>query len=552
MIQTQERGAVHVVVGLLLEQIEAFAGKELRPYQRSVAAKICRSILLNEGREFTLLWCRQIGKTEMGMLIIAGLMILIPEMAKRADYRAEFPILAEYRGGFLVGFVAPKLDTARVPFKRLRKLVHGSKQQAYLRSLGITVLVSSTQELTLSNGSSALALSGAETAFQEGHTLHLIWFEETQKIAQYQIRKVFEPMVSATNGTQIKVGTAGDHRCAFLDSIEHNRRSSPEDHSEITWHDVIEIMRREAPGDPWTDRYERSVRKQIDRLPAGEQTESFRMNYLLEWFLHYSQLIAFEQWKRLCADGIDGRPLVQRGQFTDGRRRVFGYDWAKTHDSSVVTAGEIWDDHIRWLDWLELQGTAYDEQLEIIVPWVSARGGCDPRLAPAHVGDSTGVGDPLADICRRLLPRFRGLTYTAQAKDALYKLWQRRLPGERRGTQLLYPLCEKGDREFARFELQFLNCEVETKGNLIAYHHPDTEDEEVGEEVCHDDYVDSGFNTLEAANAPIGSFSAIPYGPSASGGQSKPAPAAPQSPIVPLEEVLAGMKAGLTGAMKGV
>lgn len=504
-----ERSLVDRVADNLVDGCEKMTGAHFRPYQRFVACKLIRSILLNEGREFTLVWARQIGKTQGGAYLIAGLLALIPALASRSDYRAQFPILREYRNGFHVGFVAPKIATARIPFKRLRRILHGVKQQAFLASLGITLTNASSEELALSNGSSAIALSGADTAFQEGHTFHLLWFEETQAIGQYQIRKVFEPMVAATNGTIVKVGTAGTRKCSFLDSIETNKRLSPEDHSELTWRGVIEIMRKEAPHDPWTARYEAWVRKQIEKLPGGELNEGFRMNFALEWILQSSQLIAFEQWKRLCADGLDGRPLFHRSEFTDGHRRVFGIDWAKTVDETVVTAGEEWPDHIRWLDWLALKGTTYDEQLEEIIPWCGQRGGLDWNTDPIYVTDSTGVGDPLTDLLRRLVPRVEGLTYTPQSKDGLFKLWQRRLPGERRGTQILYPPCERDDQNFKRFELQFLNCEIETKGNLIAYHHRDNEDEELGSEVQHDDYVDSGFNTLYASNIPQGRFTAI-------------------------------------------
>lgn len=546
-IALPERSMIEQTVEFLIREIDRFVGTSLRPYQLTITRKLIRSILLNEGREFTLLWCRQIGKTEMGQRVISGLMVLLPRLAAEPGYARQFPILHEYRGGFHVGFVAPKMGTARIPFRRLRRSIHSHRQQAYLESLGVQIITSSSEELSLSNGSTAIALSGAPTAFQEGHTLHLVWFEETQEIAQYQIRKVFEPMIAATNGTMVKVGTAGWRRCSFLDSIEANKQLGTGDHNEITWRQVIEIMRSEAPGDPWTDRYERFVQKQIERLPAGELSESFRMNFDLEWILKSSQLISFELWRRLCADGVDGRPLIHRADFTEGKRRIFGLDWGKVNDATVVTAGEQWDDHVRWLDWLEIQGTAYDEQIELIIPWCLERGGGTITPAPAFVLDSTGVGDPLTDFMRKLVRGVVGLTYTAQNKDTLYKLWQRRLPGDRRGAQILYPVCDSLDVEFKRFELQFLNCEVETKGNLIAYHHREDVDEELGTEVQHDDYVDSAFNTLHAAGLVPAIFSSITAGrqPGGTGSAGQIADVEPKRPDD--LEILAAVRSQLMG-----
>ncbi len=544
----QASSAVEIATEWILGRVEILGGKRLRPYQRYCAFRIVRSVLLNEGREITLLWCRQIGKTEMGMLMIATLMALLPHMARDARYLLEFPILREYRFGFFVGFIAPKLDTARIPFKRLRRLLRGSKQTELLRSLGITIDTASSQELALSNGSYALALSGAETAFQEGHTLHLLWFEETQAIGQYQIHKVFAPMIASTNGTAVKVGTAGTKKCSFLDSIEANVRLNNGDHSEITWKDAIAIMRRESPGDPWTDRYEAYVRKQIERLPAGELSETFRMNYDLEWILALSQLIAFAEWQKLCADGLNGRPFFRRGEFTDRHRRIFGIDVGKVNDPTVITAGEEWDDHIRWLDWCELKGIAYDDQLETAVPWMAERG-CLPQFDPRVIVDSTGVGDPMTDFYRSRLPGVRGLRYDAQSKDTLYKLWQARLPSSRRGAGVLYPPCAD-DIEFKRFELQFLNCEVEAKGNLVSYHHPDRDDEDLGSEVQHDDYVDSGFNVLYGANQPVARVSSV----SIIRHESqclKPEASRPADPKVDQEQANQGAMAALAASVKG-
>lgn len=491
-------------VARVIDGVESMTNRRLRPYQRRLTVRLIQSILLNEGRAFTVLWARQIGKTEWGQMILLGLMVLMPELAKDARMRHDFPILVEYEPGFLVGFVAPKLDTARIPFRRLRTLVKTPHVRTWLADLDIRVDVANNNGLALTNGSSAMALSGAPTSFQEGFTFHFLWIEETQKVAQYQLRKVFEPMLAATNGTMVEVGTGGTKRCAFLEDIETNKRNAPEDHSQINWRQVIEIMRAECPGDPWADRYEKHVQRTIQRATAGEMSESFRMNYLLEWILTHSQLVNWDVWQLMRGD-------FQRGTFTAGKQRVFGIDVGKVNDPSVVTAGEVWDDHVRWIDWLELLGTDYEDQADIIAPWVTSRGADDPSLYSTLVVDSTGVGDPVTDMFRHRLRSVHGLKYTAQSKDGLYKRWASRIPmlkedgTLKRGCGVLYADCDPEDLEFRKFELQFLNCEVEQKGDLVAYHHPEADDDEGGE-LLHDDYVDSGFNVLFGADLPAGRF----------------------------------------------
>lgn len=508
-----DRSVLPTTADWILDRTEWLCGMRFRPYQRSVLAKIAMSVLANQGRKFTFEWARQIGKTEGGQALILGLMVFVPMLAREPAYAANFPILREYANGFLVGFIAPKLQTARIPFKRLRRIVHSRHVAACFLSMGIAVVTSSSQELTLSNGSWAMALSGSPAAFQEGETLHFAWFEETQKLGQYQVRKQFAPMLSATNGTAVEVGTAGTMRGVFAEDIESNQRLDPDAHSRITWRQAIEIMRRECPGDPWADRYEAYVLREISRLPAGEHSESFRLNYELEWILKAYQLIDVLTWSKLRADGKDGRPHFRRGEFSDAcLRRIFGLDLAKAKDESVCSAGEEHTDHARLVDWLTLRGTDYVDQVHAIVPWVESCGYLELKRDARMTIDSTGVGDPVTDMMKRELRGITGLVYSLQSKDALYKLWTSRLPKVSGGCGFFYPDCDARDREFRFFELQMLNCVVETRGNCIAYHHPDKDESDEDEDLLHDDYVDSLFNMLHAGQQPRGTFTSVSTG----------------------------------------
>jgi hypothetical protein len=141
MVILEKHGVAGKAADEMLEWIEKLSRRTLRPYQRHLGREVIVSILTNQGRRFTVLWARQVGKTELGMMLILGLLVFIPRLAAQPAYRRAFPILEAYRSGFLVGFVAPKLDTARIPFKRLRRIVGNVAVASRLPGLGLRVTV---------------------------------------------------------------------------------------------------------------------------------------------------------------------------------------------------------------------------------------------------------------------------------------------------------------------------------------------------------------------------------------------------------------------------
>lgn len=171
------------------------------------------------------------------------------------------------------------------------------------------------------------------------------------------------------------------------------------------------------------------------------------------------------------------------------------------------------------LGWLELEGTNYIDQAEIIKEWVESLVVHHPRTA-LYVGidvaksidstvatalaefnvlngglkgvaiDSTGAGDYLPDWLERNTRWFREpVKFTALTKDMMYKNLQQVMMSS------LTKLPElDATTEGRRFLLQMLNLQKEIRGNLIAVHHPAGEHRgPCDKNTCflHDDYPDS-------------------------------------------------------------
>jgi intein/homing endonuclease len=107
------------------------------------------------------------GKSEMLKVTMLALMTLLPELSK-TYLSKEFPRLKLFRDGLNVAFAGPKEAIAKIPFIRLRRQARQKKFVDILESLDMQVIASNSVQFELSNGSTATAFSGSETAANEG------------------------------------------------------------------------------------------------------------------------------------------------------------------------------------------------------------------------------------------------------------------------------------------------------------------------------------------------------------------------------------------------
>ena len=164
---------VNNLVDKILTFGEKINGFKYRPYQRKRAGQIVKAVILHEPGIWTTLWCRKSGKSEMLKATMLSLMTLLPEIS-RTYLAKEFPRLKLFRDGLDVAFAGPKEVIAKIPFIRLRRQARQKKFIDILNSLSIQVVASNSVQFELSNGSTATAFSGSETAANEGPGAHCL------------------------------------------------------------------------------------------------------------------------------------------------------------------------------------------------------------------------------------------------------------------------------------------------------------------------------------------------------------------------------------------
>jgi len=164
---------INNLVNKILNFGEKINGFKYRPYQRKRASQIVKAVVLHEPGQWSTLWSRKSGKSEMLKATMLSLMTLLPELAK--TYLAkEFPRLKLFRDGIDIAFAGPKESIAKIPFIRLRRQARQKKFTDILNSLDLQVIASNSVQFELSNGSTSTAFSGSETAANEGPGAHCI------------------------------------------------------------------------------------------------------------------------------------------------------------------------------------------------------------------------------------------------------------------------------------------------------------------------------------------------------------------------------------------
>ena len=64
-------------------------GIQLYPYQEEFARRICQSVILEDGEEITALFARQSGKTESVSVVVVGLSVILPTLAKTPGIKED-------------------------------------------------------------------------------------------------------------------------------------------------------------------------------------------------------------------------------------------------------------------------------------------------------------------------------------------------------------------------------------------------------------------------------------------------------------------------------
>lgn len=449
---------------------EELAGMELRPYQRDLAYRIIESVVINDAEETTALWSRQSGKSQTLAIVVAGMMVLFPKLAK------TFPMFKRFERGFWVGMFAPTDNQSQFIFDKVKDILDSDHAAEFLDDPEIDESMTPTQKmLKLRSGSILRRQTANPKAKIEGASYHLIVVDEAQEADDTVVRKSIHPMLAAYAGSMVKIGTPSFHKGDFYEAIRLNKRRATKRgakkfHYEYDYKTVSK----------YNPEYKKFISK--EKLRLGEDSDEFQMSYALKWMLDRGMLVTDEALDYL---GDVSMPLVKAWHRTPC---VAGVDPARVNDSTVVTVSWVdWDhpdpagyrEH-RVLNWLEIQNTNWEQQYYEIADFLGS-------YDLAYVGvDAQGMGGPVAERLARMLGhRTEVIPVTSDLKNQAER-WQHLIQLLQR-NMLIYPAHSKArrTRKWQRFRQQMEDAEKIMKGNYLMIQAPEDSRE------AHDDYVDS-------------------------------------------------------------
>ena len=322
------------------------------PYQQELSYRITESIILNDAEEITGLVSRQAGKTETVANTLAGLMVLLPKLAM------SFDMLARFKKGLWVGCFAPTDDQSETLHGRIVDRLTSEAATEMMLDPEIDDSVKGRGKFVrLKSGSSARRQTCNPKAKIEGKTYHVIVIDEAQDASEDVVRKSVHPMLAATAGSMVKIGTPSRTKGDFYRAIQLNKRRASSharrrNHYEYDW----KIVSKYNPA------YAKYIAK--EKLRLGEDSDEFRMSYAIQWLLEQGQFVTDDVMDSLMDPSM---PLVRSWFKTPC---VVGIDPARIRDSTVVTVCWVdWNypdafgfrEH-RILNWLELNNMPWEQQ----------------------------------------------------------------------------------------------------------------------------------------------------------------------------------------------
>ena len=492
-----------VVYGIL-SRAQARAERKFYPYQVQFGYRFVESLLLRDGATITALLSRQSGKTDVLASCITALLIILPELAKQYpnDYRLNLTDNeGRYRGfrdGVKIGIYAPKLSQSEIMYERVKLYIDTKTARRVLSEQGLTIMVSNGDTLRVSHGSRLLCQTASDKAKIEGETHHLLVLEEAQDISEQKIKKSLSPMVAATRGTTVMIGTASTQKCVFWEMIKQNERAH------------LAGFRRNNFIYTWKvcARYNSLYLDHVlsEQIKLGTNSDEFRMSYDVEWLfergMFMSQDLLLGPKVALTNGELFSTTLKPNAKLGQEYSVVVGIDWGKQHDSTVLTlmavnwlfpvqtiqdtnakgtfSVELFQKHV--LGWHEWQGDNYEYQFNEVVAVIRS---WKPYIRRV-VTDSSGCGEPIFDRLVATLAmddiEVAPLVFTPGSKSDLYKA----LYAEMCGYRLTFPADKmlRSTNEFRKFTNQMLDLTKKYKEGRMIVAHPD-------EKHAHDDYPDS-------------------------------------------------------------
>ena len=479
----------HFITGKIMDFGKVLTGIPLYSYQEEIAYRIIYSVITFEGSVLTVLLSRQSGKSETMAFVIDTLTVLLPALAK------IIPDLEQFSNGFRVGLFAPQSDQVVTTYSRAMTRLTSANAEMVLSDPDLLVSLESEVRLNLSNGSFLAGQVASKQSKIESKTYDLIIIEEAQDTDDFLVTKSIEPMLTATGGTLVKVGTTGVTKNHFWYEIQANRnhdRKIPDkrlrNHFEYAYKEIISARRHQFEIDhkKFHLNYEADLLRKKERW--GEDSQAFKLAYALVWDLESGMLISDKEF-----NSVLNRKLGFQEPST-GDYVVAGLDIGKAPAETVLTIAKVWytDDpfekpYKQILAWVCLGGLDYEAQHHEILNYI-----VEYNISTIFA-DYTGVGKPVVDrlvyACGEYV-NIEPYTFTAQSKSDMWYNFTSDIQTRR----LIVPANRvvRSTSEFQKFEEQMKNCQKYFNGAYMVCEKS---------EGYFDDMVDSCALMCLAANA---------------------------------------------------
>lgn len=455
----------HDITRKIIEFGKALTGVQLYSYQEECVYAIIYSVITFSGDVKTLLFSRQSGKSEAMAFVIDTLCVLLPALAKM------IPDLEQFKNGFRVGLFAPQNDQVYTTYDRALSRLNSANADMVMHDPDIDIDLESDVRLELTNGSFLRGQCASKNSKIESKTYDLIIVEEAQDVDDLIVSKSIEPMLTATAGTMIKVGTTGMFKNHFYYEIQHNRsldRKNPDkrirNHFEYDYRYIIKARREQYEKDHkrFHLNYEFDVKRKMQRW--GKDSQAFKLAYALIWDLDSGMLITDKEFDTLLNKKIG----YQEPSNTD--YVVAGIDIGKAPAETIITIGKVWSDEENLFDkpykqilaWIDLGGLDYEAQHHMILDTI-----VEYNIQKIFI-DYTGVGKPVVDrliyACGDYVD-INPYTFTSQSKS---DMWYNLLSNIRT-KRLIVPANKqvRSTSEYIKFEDEMKNCQKYFSGPYL-------------------------------------------------------------------------------------
>ena len=482
------------------------AGIHIYSYQSIFMRRIVEAVLEQMGPEITGLWSRQSGKSESLACLSSALCIILPTLCRSFP---DDPRLSQYSEGFWVGIFAPKQQQSGIIYDRIRSRAEkdSSKEIYSDPDIRLSVATSRGDQVSWTNGSFVTAQTASEQSNVEGKTYHLIIIDEAQMVSEGKIAKEIRPMMAATNGVMVKIGTANALRGNFKKSIQYNleieKQTGIRNHFEFPFDLVILEKKRtfDKTKNPFHLNYEKFITEELRRLGGNKENEEFKQNFRL-------------LWQEANMTAIDHDALASAGNYDEemiescfNRRIVGGLDYGRKRDYTILTLAEVDPTPIvdlrsvsrpgdnsptfynkKIIAWYEIPGRKWYDILQQVVEALS-------RFAvDTLVADGTGIGDPLCEQLQQLIPSTKIIPFVMShvGNDLVYKHYIQEIEAGR--MRYVAGTKTRQTQVFEQFIYEHQELIKERLGVYTRFFAPEN---------ANDDFTDSGALCCYAASMPM-------------------------------------------------